>query len=70
MRRINRQTGTTFVFSTHDKRVIDMADRRIDLEDGEIIRLGFRRGKEWFYAMERASDPDADSEDSDLQSTG
>jgi putative ABC transport system ATP-binding protein len=53
MRRINRQTGTTFVFSTHDQQVIDMADRRVDLEDGEIVRLGIRSGKEWVYAMER-----------------
>jgi putative ABC transport system ATP-binding protein len=63
MRRINRDTGATFVFSTHDQRVIDMADRRVDLEDGEIVRLGVRRGKEWGYAMERAPDPSADDED-------
>ena len=63
MRRINRQTGATFVFSTHDKRVIDMADRRVDLEDGEIVRLGIRTGKEWVYAMERTDDLDDDSED-------
>ena len=35
MRRINRTTGTTFVFSTHDPKVLDMADRRVDLEDGK-----------------------------------
>ena len=40
MRRINRQSGATFVFSTHDQRVIDMADRRVDLEDGEVVRHG------------------------------
>ncbi len=65
MRRINRQTGTTFVFSTHDQRVIDMAVKRVDLEDGEIVRLGVRKGKDWVYAMERMSDADSDSEDSD-----
>jgi putative ABC transport system ATP-binding protein len=59
MRSINRKTGATFVFSTHDKRVIDMADRRVDLEDGEIIRLGIRKGrKEWGYALERSEDID------------
>jgi len=52
MRRINRNTGATFVFSTHDKRVIDMADRRVDLEDGRIVRLGVRSGKDWSYAWE------------------
>ena len=66
MRRLNRQTGVTFVFSTHDQRVIDMADRRVDLEDGEIIRLGMRSGKQWTYAMERAN-PDADDDDNDDQ---
>src|SRR5205823_3227988 len=45
MRRINRKTGRTFLFSTHDQRVIDMAVRRVDLEDGEIVRLGMRSGK-------------------------
>jgi putative ABC transport system ATP-binding protein len=65
MRRINRQTGTTFVFSTHDQRVIDMAIRRVDLEDGELVRLGVRTGKEWTYAMERESPPDVDAEEDD-----
>ena len=65
MRRINRQTGTTFVFSTHDQRVIDMAIRRVDLEDGEIVRLGVRVGKEWVYAMERENDATADTEEDD-----
>jgi putative ABC transport system ATP-binding protein len=63
MRRMNRRTGTTFVFSTHDKRVIDMADRRVDLEDGEIIRLGVRTGKDWAYAMERIDNTSDDNED-------
>jgi putative ABC transport system ATP-binding protein len=60
MRKINRRTGATFVFSTHDKRVIDMADRRVDLEDGEIVRLGMRKGSDWGYAAERAEVPDDD----------
>ena len=65
MRKINRQSGATFVFSTHDKRVIDMADRRVDLEDGEIVRLGVRNGKEWLYAAERTIDAGTDDEDND-----
>jgi putative ABC transport system ATP-binding protein len=65
MRRINRRTGTTFVFSTHDQRVIDMAIRRVDLEDGEIVRLGIRTGKEWVYAMERESPPEGAGEEED-----
>jgi len=54
MRRINQQTGTTFVFSTHDQKIIDMAERRIDLEDGRIVRLGVRADRAWSYASERA----------------
>jgi putative ABC transport system ATP-binding protein len=65
MRRINRKMHTTFVFSTHDQRVIDMAIRRVDLEDGEIVRLGVREGKEWVYAMERLNDSNVDSEEDD-----
>jgi putative ABC transport system ATP-binding protein len=59
MRSINRDTGVTFIFSTHDPQVIKIADRRVDLEDGEIVRLGVRRGKEWVYAFER---PERDEE--------
>jgi putative ABC transport system ATP-binding protein len=50
MRRLNRETGVTFIFSTHDPQVIDMADRRVDLEDGEIVRLGIREQTRWKYA--------------------
>lgn len=38
MRSLNAALGTTFVFSTHDARVMGHADRRIDLEDGAIVR--------------------------------
>ena len=58
MRRINRATKVTFIFSTHDPQVIRMADRRVDLEDGQIVRLGVRARKEWRYAFERAPDGD------------
>ncbi|MBN2892026.1 MAG: ABC transporter ATP-binding protein [Bacteroidales bacterium] len=37
MRQLNEKEGTTFVFSTHDKRVIDQAKRVVTLEDGKII---------------------------------
>lgn len=53
MRMINRTRGTTFIFSTHDPRVLSMADRRVDLEDGAIIRLGVRNGETWSFASER-----------------
>ena len=57
MRRINRETRVTFIFSTHDPQVIRMADRRVDLEDGEIVRLGVRDAKDWRFAFERAAPP-------------
>ena len=34
MRRLNREKGTTFIFSSHDDRVISQARRVIRLEDG------------------------------------
>ena len=36
MKRINTERGTTFIFSTHDPKVIRRADRVIWLEDGRI----------------------------------
>ena len=38
MARLNREEGTTFVFSTHDQRVIDRARRVITLVDGKIFK--------------------------------
>jgi putative ABC transport system ATP-binding protein len=58
MRKINRVHGTTFIFSTHDQRVLDVADRRVDLEDGRIVRLGVRSRGEWAYASERIKSED------------
>ncbi|HEB61530.1 MAG TPA: ABC transporter ATP-binding protein [Bacteroidetes bacterium] len=37
MHKLNEEEGTTFIFSTHDQRVIDKASRVITLEDGKII---------------------------------
>ncbi len=36
MERLNRERGTTFVFSTHDPRVMERARRLIHLVDGQI----------------------------------
>lgn len=36
MAELNREEGITFIFSTHDQRVIDRARRVISLEDGRI----------------------------------
>jgi putative ABC transport system ATP-binding protein len=36
MLELNQKTSTTFVFSTHDKMVMDFARRIIRLRDGKI----------------------------------
>lgn len=38
MARLNAEEGTTFIFSTHDARVIARARRVITLEDGRLVR--------------------------------
>ena len=38
MSRLNKQENITFIFSTHDQRVIDRARRVVTLEDGKIIK--------------------------------
>jgi len=47
MRDINRLHKTTFVFSTHDKKVVAKADRLVRIEDGRIRRLGVRTDTRW-----------------------
>ena len=36
MRKLNQQEKTTFVFSTHDQRLLDNVDRLVEIEDGCI----------------------------------
>ena len=38
MARLNKEEGVTFIFSTHDQRVIDRARRVVTLDDGKIIK--------------------------------
>lgn len=38
MKKLNKETGVTFVFATHDPRVISYADRVVTLQDGLIIK--------------------------------
>ncbi len=37
MEKLNQQEGITFIFSTHDQRVIDKAHRIVRIEDGRIV---------------------------------
>ena len=38
MKKLNNETGVTFVFATHDPRVIKYANRIVTLEDGLIVK--------------------------------
>jgi putative ABC transport system ATP-binding protein len=37
MKKMNKDVGTTFIFSTHDQSIVDIADHVIRLKDGGII---------------------------------
>lgn len=37
MKKMNKDVGTTFIFSTHDQSIVDIADHVIRLKDGLII---------------------------------
>jgi putative ABC transport system ATP-binding protein len=45
MKRLNKETGVTFVFATHDPRVIGYADRVVTLQDGLITKDSKTNGK-------------------------
>lgn len=53
MKQINQAFNTTFIFSTHDRRVIAKADRLVRIEDGEISALGVRSEARWSLAKQR-----------------
>ncbi|RME55150.1 MAG: ABC transporter ATP-binding protein [Caldilineae bacterium] len=40
MQRLNEQTGTAFIFATHDPRVMAFARRVIELRDGQVVANG------------------------------
>ena len=63
MKKINRHLKTTFIFSTHDQKVIDRADRLVQMEDGCITAFGVRNemDKTWNLARVRAL-PESDDE--------
>ena len=44
MLRLNQEEHITFIFSTHDPRVIERARRVITLEDGKVVELADRAG--------------------------
>jgi putative ABC transport system ATP-binding protein len=40
MQRLNEKTGTTFIFATHDPRVVSFARRVVELRDGRVVDDG------------------------------
>jgi putative ABC transport system ATP-binding protein len=53
MKALNRKLGMTFIFSTHDQKVIDFADHYLGIEDGQLRFLGLRKGGQWIIHDER-----------------
>jgi putative ABC transport system ATP-binding protein len=45
MQKLNKETGVTFVFATHDPRVISYASRVVTLQDGLIVKDTKASGK-------------------------
>jgi putative ABC transport system ATP-binding protein len=43
MRDLNEKEKTTFIFSTHDQRLLDQVERLVRLEDGMILDGGNRK---------------------------
>ncbi len=47
MKEINHRYGTTFIFSTHDRRVMAMADRLVRIVDGHLAKLAVKVDDGW-----------------------
>jgi len=45
MKKINRELETTFIFSTHDAKIVEIADHIIRLRDGTVTE-NRRRGED------------------------
>jgi putative ABC transport system ATP-binding protein len=43
MRSLNEKQGITFIFSTHDQRLLDQVKRHVRLEDGKIVNGGTKK---------------------------
>jgi putative ABC transport system ATP-binding protein len=42
MKHLNEETGTAFIFATHDPRVVSYARRVVELRDGKIVDNGIQ----------------------------
>lgn len=63
MKQINRRLKTTFIFSTHDQKVIDRADRLVQMEDGAITAFGVRNEGEKTWSLARVKNLVESNED-------
>jgi len=45
MKKVNRNIKTTFIFSTHDAKIVDLADHVIRLKDG-LVTENYKRSAE------------------------
>ena len=55
MKSINRELKTTFIFSTHDKKVMAKADRLVRMEDGRIHGLAMRDAGRWIMVRDQGA---------------
>jgi putative ABC transport system ATP-binding protein len=63
MQEINRKSGTTFIFSTHDRKVMSKANRLVRVEDGRVYQLGLRKEAGWVFARPPGVRRGGDSKD-------
>lgn len=45
MKKINREMDTTFIFSTHDQKIVNIADHVVRLQDGLVVE-NIRKGED------------------------
>jgi putative ABC transport system ATP-binding protein len=38
MKKLNKELETTFIFATHDEKVMQYLDRIVSLKDGEVVK--------------------------------
>ena len=53
MKELNRSMHTTFIFSSHDQKVIDFADHYLGIEDGKLRYFGLRKDGKWLVRDEK-----------------
>ena len=46
MKQLNKEMNTTFIFSTHDSRIVDMCDHVVYLLDGKIVNDVHKQGRD------------------------